>query len=769
MKIIKLFFVSFWLCSFHLNAAIYYVDFEGGSDTNTGLSEMTAWKHCPGDLLVSGNAANANLTAGDIVYFKCGVTYCGNINLSSKSSWNGNAIVEGTTASVAADGITVSLPSVSGVTTAHKIYLVGEGLFEIASVINNTVVLRNPTFHKPLTNVAYLVNFPITFTLKEDWGSGSVIFDGSKNNNKLPAINFSQRENITLDGVFNHGMEFTNYPLTAIYTMGHPVAHPDKQYGVYFRHLYVHHNGKANLATNSVFWAESRSLNDPPAKPWAVNCAIPTDYSVYYIVASPATGIWAGHENEVAMWHRGEWEFFKPTDGLYGKIKDTVTYVRYSTGTSSWEISTAPNVGGITDSQGGYDEPAIMARYLYCSLFEDVEVYHHGDFVWHPDGQDGHPLDGSDSGIILWDLNLVTVTHCKVHDVGTDGIVASAPKGLPSAKFYVQFSDLYNIDTPSIHADVIVWYYGDATIRYNTIHDNGESFDSLEGTFHIYGNVFARSLGQGLRMSNSNFSDYGEIHNNIFAYNQLTGLWIRTPGAWDIQNNIFYENSNQPEMIFDRINNNDVIKNNIFVRKKISPTDNIILWNGSYITLDQFKALNTGIDGKNGEGCLASTPSKSDWDYVALPLFVSDDINNSDFRAYDMNSPQVDKGASVGVSMDMLGISRPQGAAWDIGAYEVVSSGPSLQINSPNGSEVWHKGEQRTITWTANEITGNLIIELLQNDVLAGVIGSDIAASVGSFNWTVGKLADDTFVTGQNLKIRIRTVDGQTMAEMKIR
>jgi len=101
--------------------------------------------------------------------------------------------------------------------------------------------------------------------------------------------------------------------------------------------------------------------------------------------------------------------------------------------------------------------------------------------------------------------------------------------------------------------------------------------------------------------------------------------------------------------------------------------------------------------------------------------------------------------------------------------YPHPLQGSPLAITSPNGSEVWHKGETRTISWTANGIVGDLVIELLQNNQLVGVIASDIAASANSFNWIVGKLADDSFVAGQNLKIRIRTVDGQTMAEMEIR
>ena len=63
----------------------YYVDFESGSDSNDGFSTATPWKHSPGDDNAIGNPASTTLTAGDIVYFKKGVTYRGTIT----SSWSG--------------------------------------------------------------------------------------------------------------------------------------------------------------------------------------------------------------------------------------------------------------------------------------------------------------------------------------------------------------------------------------------------------------------------------------------------------------------------------------------------------------------------------------------------------------------------------------------------------------------------------------------------------------------------------------------------------
>jgi len=93
----------------------------------------------------------------------------------------------------------------------------------------------------------------------------------------------------------------------------------------------------------------------------------------------------------------------------------------------------------------------------------------------------------------------------------------------------------------------------------------------------------------------------------------------------------------------------------------------------------------------------------------------------------------------------------------------------SLKVTSPDGGEQWQRGEQRAITWNATGINGNLVIELVRDNSVLGVIASGVPVSAGSFTWTVGRLENGSFVTGSNLKIRIRSEDGQSMAEMKIR
>jgi K319L-like, PKD domain/Right handed beta helix region len=67
--------------------ADYYVDFDGGSDSNDGTSTGSPWQHCPGDPNATGNAATCALNAGEVIVFKGGVKYRGSINCN----WSGSA------------------------------------------------------------------------------------------------------------------------------------------------------------------------------------------------------------------------------------------------------------------------------------------------------------------------------------------------------------------------------------------------------------------------------------------------------------------------------------------------------------------------------------------------------------------------------------------------------------------------------------------------------------------------------------------------------
>ncbi len=53
-------------------AAVYYIDYENGKDSNNGSSKSTAWQRCPG---MAGFAGSYSYAPGDIFIFKGGVTW----------------------------------------------------------------------------------------------------------------------------------------------------------------------------------------------------------------------------------------------------------------------------------------------------------------------------------------------------------------------------------------------------------------------------------------------------------------------------------------------------------------------------------------------------------------------------------------------------------------------------------------------------------------------------------------------------------------------
>jgi len=75
------------LCAmFHASAATYYVDYAAGSDSQSGLEQGKAWKHSPGDPQAKGVAAAAELNPGDVVQFRAGVVYRGNVVVPASGS-----------------------------------------------------------------------------------------------------------------------------------------------------------------------------------------------------------------------------------------------------------------------------------------------------------------------------------------------------------------------------------------------------------------------------------------------------------------------------------------------------------------------------------------------------------------------------------------------------------------------------------------------------------------------------------------------------------
>jgi hypothetical protein len=164
------------------------------------------------------------------------------------------------------------------------------------------------------------------------------------------------------------------------------------------------------------------------------------------------------------------------------------------------------------------------------------------------------------------------------------------------------------------------------------------------------------------------------VTNNVF-YNNAAGWGIQiSPGTHDtsIQNNTFaYANPQQDGQIMLWGNNSNIaIQNNLFYKPRNYA---IATWQAS--------ETNTSIDNNmiccSGVGVIDTTSAG-----VALsnemmnvdPVFASP--STGDFHL-ESSSPAIDAGLTIPtVTADLEGVLRPQGAGYDLGAYEfAIASG----------------------------------------------------------------------------------------------
>ncbi len=88
-------------------------------------------------------------------------------------------------------------------------------------------------------------------------------------------------------------------------------------------------------------------------------------------------------------------------------------------------------------------------------------------------------------------------------------------------------------------------------------------------------------------------------------------------------------------------------------------------------------------------------------------------------------------------------------AIQDDGATFRISD-PLLTVTAPNGGEVFYSPSPCTITWTAQDMEGDIDISLYQNGALYSAIGT-VDASTGSFTWDIPR----TLPTGHDYTIHI--------------
>ncbi len=193
-------------------AVEYYVDYSNGFDTNAGTAQTTAWQHCPGDVQASANA-NRTLQPGDTVYFKGGVT-CVNPRVNCNS---GSLVCAGSTGNISGGGVfTDAAANFSSVQPGDFIYVyngVTNGVFVescgcwcITNVTGTNLTFQGfDALADAANRLTYVVCRFITFTSRQDFGSGPAVLDGSGTNrwyfkfgnfNRFSGLTFQNSEQV---------------------------------------------------------------------------------------------------------------------------------------------------------------------------------------------------------------------------------------------------------------------------------------------------------------------------------------------------------------------------------------------------------------------------------------------------------------------------------------------------------------------------------------------------------------------------------------------
>jgi hypothetical protein len=298
------------------------------------------------------------------------------------------------------------------------------------------------------------------------------------------------------------------------------------------------------------------------------------------------------------------------------------------------------------------------------------------------------------SNIIIENLYMFTTLGRGVFIQTSDNIIIRnnyiiTPDDVPEQTdgIYSQrsFDNIYEYNTiiinnvnncNSCHNDGIQGYLDtDITYRYNYIEQNNTKHDgnaqgiyvtTSNGTLYAYGNVVYGPNTRNALLTNANY--FGSVATMIAYGNTLVG------GGWGVlsfkdsaesiaKNNIIV--SYQSGAVLPRIEGGYSSPKNWDYNLYYAPNSSYF-FNNTIKNFAQWQAAGFDIHGKYGD-----------------PRFIEVKTAGN-FRLLS-SSPAIDIGASLGApyNYDKDGVSRPQGTAWDIGAYEYVGGTVSCVSVSP--------------------------------------------------------------------------------------
>ncbi len=268
------------------------------------------------------------------------------------------------------------------------------------------------------------------------------------------------------------------------------------------------------------------------------------------------------------------------------------------------------------------------------------------------------------NNIIIKNSTITTPTNIARQ---TDGIYSQRNKN----NIYENNSiTIYNSD-PTGHDDAIQMYQDDSiTVRGNYLAQVNNKSNNAQGLYattmygisKFYNNVINLGTAQSLPLGFRRLPELGGtgnveiVGNTVYVKNSYRAIWVTETPDPIIKNNIaiITDGTNPPLEVPSWNGPASNIQNNLLY----NPNTTKIALLGTSHTQAQMEAKGINIGGM-----------------YANPQLVS--IDGKDFHLLN-NSPAINAGRTLGspYNIDKDGKARPQGSAWDIGAYESGGTGP---------------------------------------------------------------------------------------------
>lgn len=582
----------------------YYVDFETGSNTNSGLSPSLPLKHAPGDPKATSNAASIQLSSGDIVLFKGGVVYRGNIVLSRSGTYGSPIVYKG-------DG----------------------------------------------------------------WETQKAIIEGA---DPYPSIWTRCASAIECGGNANYAK---------IYYASAPAGYADFLSALYENDNFMWYAQSPN-PSDPFYHDEAGEYYDVPFQSSTIK-QTQTSITDPRILTQSSSSFWNGAY--VAVWVTGNTVDIKKVTG-FNPSTDTLTHEilsspPYTDRTGRYSLM---NHVSLIDREGEYahdsanakiylwpgngvdpnsNQYSIYSRYtaFYSSnalsniIIEGFEIKH---FTM------GIQLDNSSGSNIMVRNNSINTlrSHNKyaVHVQAANSLVennrivnANRAVGILSSASNITVINNY-VEKASRQG---IWFMGarNSQIVNNTVknikgsHSNGISIYSGSQNILVSGNKIV-AVNSPITFENSSGMTFS---NNIVTPGGQISDWSGSQGTIAFYNNVFVNSGFYRNSSATYILKNNILGGSAPSGSGITRSNNIFTRNG--VALQSAEFIETNLD----------------------KLFVNPSVY--DYRLKE-GSPAIDAGVNVPTDNDIEGNRRPQGSAWDIGAYEfVLGNTSSIRPSPPSG------------------------------------------------------------------------------------